>query len=86
MYYMYILRLPCSGKITIPTLTSYDSMVHLNYSDISVDNPTNPSIVKVRLKRSKPILSVKVLTFMWEELGRSYALNQLGSAILITAR
>ena len=42
-----------SGEITIPTLTSYDPTVHLNYDDISVDNPTNPSIVKVRLKCSK---------------------------------
>ena len=43
----------CSGEITIPSLSSYDPSVHLNYSDISVDNPINPTIVKVRLKSSK---------------------------------
>lgn len=42
-----------SGKITIPSLHSYDPTVHLNYSDISVDNPANPAIVKIRLKCSK---------------------------------
>ena len=42
-----------SGEITIPTFSSYDPTVHLNYNDISVDNPANPSIVKVWLKCSK---------------------------------
>ena len=42
-----------SGEITIPTLNSYDPSTHLGYSDISVDNPSNPTIMKVRLKCSK---------------------------------
>ena len=42
-----------SGEITIPNLSSYDPSVHLNYNDISVDNPSNPSIIQVRIKASK---------------------------------
>ena len=42
-----------SGEISIPNLSSYDSSVHLNYSDISVDNPFNPNIIQVRIKASK---------------------------------
>ena len=42
-----------SGEITTPTLTSYDPSALLSYNDISVDNPVNPTIVKVRLKCSK---------------------------------
>ena len=42
-----------SGEITIPSLHSYDPSVHLNYKDISVDDPSNPSIIKVHIKASK---------------------------------
>ena len=42
-----------SGEISIPNLSSYDPTVHLNYSDISVDNPCNPTIIQVRIKASK---------------------------------
>ena len=31
----------------------HSSAVHLNYYDISVDNPSNPAIIKVRIKASK---------------------------------
>ena len=42
-----------SGEITVPSLSGYDPAVHLNYNDISVDNPSNPAIIKVRIKASK---------------------------------
>ena len=42
-----------SGEITIRSLRSYNPTVHLNYSDISVDSPANPTIVKIWLKCSK---------------------------------
>ena len=42
-----------SGEMTIPSLHSYDPTVHLNYNNISVDNPANPAIVKVRPMCSK---------------------------------
>ena len=37
-------------KTTIPYLNSYDPTIHLNYNEISVDNPANPSILQVKLK------------------------------------
>ena len=42
-----------SGEVTIPSNSSYDPSVHLNYSDISIDNPSNPGIIQVRIKASK---------------------------------
>ena len=42
-----------SGEITVPSLSGYDPSVHLNYNDISVDCPSNPCIIKVRIKASK---------------------------------
>ena len=42
-----------AGELTVPTDTGYDASVHLSYSDISVDNPSSPSIVKVVIKQSK---------------------------------
>ena len=50
-----------SGEITIPSLHSYDPSVHLNYKDISVDDPSNPSIIKVHIK---PTPSARELTYM----------------------
>ena len=42
-----------SGEITIPSCSSYDPVVHLNCNNISVDSPTHPSIIKIRIKCSK---------------------------------
>ena len=62
-----------SSEITIPTLNSYDPSTHLGYSDISVDNPSNPTIIKVRLSAQKPTRSVTEWTSTWEELVKPYA-------------
>ena len=42
-----------SGEITIPSQSAYDPTVHLNFADISVDNPTNPAIIQLSIKQSK---------------------------------
>lgn len=42
-----------AGELTVPTLSSYDTTRHLNWGDVAVDNPQSPSMIKVRLKRSK---------------------------------
>ena len=42
-----------SGEITIPSEAGYDPSAHLSYGDISVDNCKHPSIIFMRLKRSK---------------------------------
>lgn len=42
-----------SGEITIPSSSSYDPSVHLNFSDISLNSVTSPSVVAIRLKCSK---------------------------------
>ena len=42
-----------SGEFTIPDQNSYDPQVHLNSQDISADNPTAPSLLKVQIKASK---------------------------------
>lgn len=42
-----------SGEVTVPSEAAYDSGVHLNMADVSVDSIENPSVVKVRIKASK---------------------------------
>jgi len=42
-----------AGEITVPSDTDYDQGAHLSFSDIAVDNVTNPSIMQVRIKSSK---------------------------------
>ena len=41
------------GEVTIPDQNSYDPQVHLNFQDISADNPTLPSLLQIRIKTSK---------------------------------
>ena len=42
-----------AGEITVPSEAGYDSSVHLNMGDISVDNADNPTVVKEKIKASK---------------------------------
>ena len=42
-----------AGELTVPSDKGYDAAVHLSLSDISVDNPTSPGVLCVRLKASK---------------------------------
>ena len=42
-----------SGEITIPTSNSYQPSIHLSWGDIAVDNHEAPTLVEVKLKRSK---------------------------------
>ena len=42
-----------NGEITAPSDKAFDLNDHLAFGDITVDCTTNPSIVRVRLKRSK---------------------------------
>ena len=41
------------GELTAPSDASYDSTVHLSLSDIAVDNPAAPTIIRVAIKQSK---------------------------------
>lgn len=43
----------CSGEITISSQTTYDPTVHLNFADVSVDDPDHPTIVQLPIKQSK---------------------------------
>ena len=42
-----------SGEITIPSQTAYDPTAHLNFADVSVDDPDHPTIVQLSIKQSK---------------------------------
>ena len=41
-----------SGELTVPTVQSFDPTIHLSWGDIAVDNPVNPAVIPVYLKRS----------------------------------
>ena len=42
-----------SGEITVERENLYDPSCHLSYSDLAVDNPSNPSILSMLIKKSK---------------------------------
>ena len=42
-----------AGEMTISSEASYDAGAHLNFADVAIDNPSNPSILRLRLKASK---------------------------------
>ena len=55
------------GEVTISDASSYDPAVHLNFNDISTDNPHSPNIIRVCIKASKTDPFVMVLMFILEE-------------------
>ena len=42
-----------SGEITIPSVFAYDASTHLNPSDLSINVPSQPTVVQLRIKQSK---------------------------------
>ena len=42
-----------SGEICSPSDKAYDPSAHLSFSDVAIDDPQNPSIMRVHLKTSK---------------------------------
>ena len=42
-----------SGELTVPLENAFDPQVHLTFSDIEIDNPATPTIMKIHLKASK---------------------------------
>ena len=43
----------CASEFTVPNLPSFSSSLHLGVQDISVDSPSAPSCMRVRIKGSK---------------------------------
>ena len=41
------------GEMTVPSLNGYNEGYHLNFDDVAVDNHSNPSLLRVRIKGSK---------------------------------
>ena len=50
------------GELLLDTQVAFDSSTHLAWGDIAVDNPTNPTMLRVHLKRSKLTSSEQVRT------------------------
>ena len=42
-----------AGEFTVPADNAYDPTAHLNAEDISVDSKANPSMAKIKIKKSK---------------------------------
>ena len=42
-----------SGEITVPSQEAYDARFHLGWGDVAIDNPRNPQVIRVHLRRSK---------------------------------
>ena len=41
------------GEMVVPSQEAYDPSVHLNFSDVSVNNPERPTMLKICIKQSK---------------------------------
>ena len=52
------------GEMTVPSDTTYDPSGHLTQSDITVDNPSALSVVKITIKQSKTDPFWKEWTFL----------------------
>ena len=42
-----------AGEITVPSEGAYDAGTHLNFADVAVDDPRNPTLMHIRLKSSQ---------------------------------
>ena len=42
-----------AGEITVPSEMAYDAGAHLNFADVAIDDPKNPTLMRIRLKASK---------------------------------
>ena len=42
-----------SGEMTVPSDSAFDPAAHLTFDNVKVDNITNPTLLKIRLKASK---------------------------------
>ena len=42
-----------TGEFTVPSACEYDPSVHLNLSDVAIDNHQSPSVVQLHIKQSK---------------------------------
>jgi len=42
-----------AGEFTVPADNSFDSEVHLCFSDVAVDNPAQPQVIQITIKQSK---------------------------------
>ena len=43
----------CSGEVTVERENYYDASMHRSYIDLAVDNPANPSVISMLIKKSK---------------------------------
>ena len=43
----------CSGEATVERENYYDASMHRSYIDLAVDNPANPSVISMLIKKSK---------------------------------
>ncbi len=42
-----------AGEITVPSAAAFNPAVHLAWGDVAINNPRNPTLVVIHLKRSK---------------------------------
>ena len=42
-----------AGEITVPSQGAYDPSAHLSFNDIAVNDPTDPTLMEIRVKASK---------------------------------
>ena len=44
-----------SREVTVEQENHYDASIHLSYSDLAVDDPANPSVISMLIKKSKTV-------------------------------
>ena len=52
-YYLAFFGLLRAREFTVPTGAAFDDTAHMTREDLAVDNPSNPSMLRMKLKASK---------------------------------
>ena len=63
-----------SREITLGKENHYDASIHSSYSDLAVDNPTNPSVILMLIKKSKTNQGQRGVKIYLGKTGDSFAL------------
>ena len=65
-----------SGEITVPADNGYDPGAHVSFTDVAIDDRSNPKLMRIRIKASKRTPSAKESIYLWDAQETTYALSQ----------
>ena len=76
----------CSGEVTVEQESHYDPSIHLSYSDLAVDNPSDPGVISMLIKKSKTDQGRRGAKVYFGKTGDSLMSNSSYGGILVSQR